>query len=82
VRRCGIPAEQVIRSATLIGARSLGAEASMGTIEAGKLANFVVLADDPLADIANLSSIALVVKRGHRYDRAAYEPIQKGQVGR
>ena len=82
VRRCGIPAEQVIRSATLIGARSLGAEASMGTIEAGKLANFVVLADDPLADIANLSSIALVVKRGHRYERTAYEPIQKGQVGR
>ena len=82
VRRCGIPAEQVIRSATLIGARSLGAEASMGTIEAGKLANFVVLADDPLADIANLSSIALVVKRGHRYDRAAYEPMPKGQVGR
>jgi imidazolonepropionase-like amidohydrolase len=74
VNRCGIPAAQAIRSATLIGARSIGAEASMGTIEAGKLANFVVLAEDPLADITNLSSIALVVKRGHRYDRAGYEP--------
>jgi imidazolonepropionase-like amidohydrolase len=73
-QRCGIPAEQVIRAATLTGARSLGAQDSMGTVEAGKLANFVVLTRDPLADMANLSSIALVVKRGHRYDRAEYRP--------
>jgi imidazolonepropionase-like amidohydrolase len=73
-RHCGIPAEQVIRCATLVGAQSLGAEASMGTVEAGKLANFVVLAEDPVADVANLSSIRLVVKRGHRYDRSEYQP--------
>ena len=92
-QRCGIPAEQVIRAATLTGARSLGTETSMGTIEAGKLASFVVLARDPLADMANLSSIALVVKRGHRYDRSEYRPQdpredrpepddRKGQVSR
>jgi imidazolonepropionase-like amidohydrolase len=45
----------------------------MGTIETGKLANFVVLAQDPLADMANLNSIVLVVKRGHRYDRTEYD---------
>ncbi|HXW43546.1 MAG TPA: amidohydrolase family protein [Streptosporangiaceae bacterium] len=78
---CGIPAEQVIRSATLIGARSLGAEASMGTIEAGKLANFVVLGRDPLADMANLSSIVLVIKRGHRYDRTEYGPAPDPAAG-
>jgi imidazolonepropionase-like amidohydrolase len=71
---CGVPAGQVIRSATLIGARSIGAEATMGTIEAGKLANFVVLAEDPLADMANLGSITLVVKRGRRYARSEYQP--------
>jgi len=69
-----MPAAEVIRSATLVGARSMGTEASMGTVKAGKLANFVVLAKDPLADITNLSSIELVVKRGHRYDRAEYKP--------
>ncbi len=74
VQRCGIPAAEVLRSATLIGARSMGAEASMGTVEAGKLANFVVLAGDPVADITNLGSIELVVKRGRRYDRAEYQP--------
>jgi imidazolonepropionase-like amidohydrolase len=70
--RCGIPAEEVIRCATLIGARSMGAEAEMGSIEAGKLANLVVLTDDPRADIANVRSIDFVVKRGRRFDRAAF----------
>jgi imidazolonepropionase-like amidohydrolase len=82
-QHCGIPAEQVIRCATLVGARSIGAEASMGTIEPGKLANFVVLAEDPLADLANLRSITLVVKRGHRYRRSEYQPepgTQNGQL--
>jgi imidazolonepropionase-like amidohydrolase len=73
---CGIPAEQVIHSATLIGARSVGAQASMGSIEAGKLANFVVLADDPVADLANLRSISFVVKRGRRYCRSDYQAAE------
>jgi imidazolonepropionase-like amidohydrolase len=73
-RHCGMPAEQVIRSATLVGAMSIGTQATMGTIEAGKLANFVVLSRDPLADMANLGSISLVVKRGHQYVRSEYSP--------
>lgn len=80
-QHCDIPAEQVIRCATLVGARSIGAEATMGTIEAGKLANFVVLAQDPLADMANLTSIAFVVKRGRRYDRSEYQPEPSTQDG-
>lgn len=74
VERCGIPAAQVLRSATLVGARSLGAEASMGTLESGKLANFAVLTRDPLQDMANLRSIECVVKRGRRHDRTDYRP--------
>jgi imidazolonepropionase-like amidohydrolase len=83
MRQCGIPAAQVIRSATLVGAMSLGAQAVMGTLEDGKLANFVVLSADPLDDMANLSSIEFVVKRGRRYDRTAYEiPNPKGRADR
>ncbi len=67
------PAE-AIRSATLIGARAAGREKEIGTLEAGKLANLVVLDRNPLADIANIHSVAFVVKRGIRYSRADYKP--------
>ena len=50
VDRCGM-SRRCRRSARppLIGARSAGAEDVMGTVEAGELANLVVLEDDPLA---------------------------------
>jgi imidazolonepropionase-like amidohydrolase len=73
VARCGIPAAEVLRSATLIGARAAGTEDTMGSVEAGKLANFVVLDEDPLRDIGNLRSVTLTVKRGRRFDRAEFE---------
>ncbi|MEV7340217.1 amidohydrolase family protein [Streptomyces sp. NPDC093544] len=71
-RECGIPAAQVIRSATLVGAMSMGAQDVMGTVAADKLANFAVLSANPLDDMTHLGSIEFVVKRGHRYDRSDY----------
>jgi imidazolonepropionase-like amidohydrolase len=71
-QHCGMSAEAVLRSATVVGAQSMGAQDLMGTVEAGKLANFVVLTDDPRADIGHLRSVGLVVKRGRRFERAAY----------
>ncbi|WP_328557472.1 amidohydrolase family protein [Streptomyces sp. NBC_00358] len=73
VNRCGMSPAQVLRSATLIGARSAGAEDIMGSVEAGKLANFVVLDDDPLRDIEHLRSVTLTVKRGRRFERRDFE---------
>lgn len=73
--RAGMTHGEVIRAATLDGAKVIGQEAEMGSIEAGKLANFIVLDRDPLADLGNLRSIRFTVKRGTRIDRAAYPPI-------
>ncbi|MFC5180546.1 amidohydrolase family protein [Actinomadura harenae] len=67
VERCGFTPLEAIRSATLVGARALAAEHEMGTVEPGKLANLLVLADDPLRDIHNLCTAELVVKRGHAH---------------
>jgi len=65
---------EALRSATLISARTAGLDKEIGSIEAGKLANMVVLNRDPLRDIANMRSVAFVVKRGIRYSRAEYKP--------
>ncbi|MEY2243555.1 amidohydrolase family protein [Streptomyces sp. BF23-18] len=78
VRRCGMSPAQVLRSATLIGARSAGAEDVMGSVEAGKLANFVVLEGDPLLDITHLRSVTLTVKRGRRFERRDFDATAPG----
>ena len=76
----GIPAVEVIHSATEVGAEAIGVADEMGTVAPGKLANFVVLADDPLADIENIRSIRMTVKRGTQYRRADYPPVTEEEM--
>ena len=47
--------------------RTIGQEHDMGTLEKGKLANIVFLSKDPLADIANVKSVVLTLKRGKAF---------------
>jgi imidazolonepropionase-like amidohydrolase len=72
VEKAGLTPAQAIRSATAISAAAAGQQARMGTIEPGKLANLVFLTKDPLADINNLKSLVLTVKRGARFPRADF----------
>jgi imidazolonepropionase-like amidohydrolase len=78
--KAGMPPGDVIRSATSIGARAMGQERSMGTIAPGKLANMVIVARNPLENIANLRSVLFTVKRGRRFDRAAYRPVTEAEM--
>jgi hypothetical protein len=66
----GIGNDQVLRLATIEGALALGLERELGTLEEGKLADFVVLDGDPLADIAVTRKIVAVAKGGVWYDRS------------
>jgi len=63
----GMTSMQAIQAGTLWAAECCGTEAELGTVEKGKLADLVVVAGDPLADIAVLrepKNIALVLKGG------------------
>lgn len=80
-RDVGMPPIEVIRSATLIGAQAAGQAKDMGSIEAGKLANFVVLTADPLADIGAIRRVETVVKRGRAYPRSDYRPTTTAEMG-
>jgi imidazolonepropionase-like amidohydrolase len=60
----GLGAKEVLIAATREAARVFAAEPAFGTIEPGKLADLLVLDADPLADVANLERVALVVKGG------------------
>ncbi|HYH45976.1 MAG TPA: amidohydrolase family protein, partial [Thermoanaerobaculia bacterium] len=50
------------------GARYLGLDKDIGSLEAGKLADLVVLSANPLEDIKNAGSIDLVVLNGRVYE--------------
>lgn len=60
----GIPPLQVLRLATQAGAKALGIDADVGTIQQGKIADLVLLDADPLASISNTRRIAWVMQSG------------------
>jgi imidazolonepropionase-like amidohydrolase len=53
----------------------LGLSDSLGTIEAGKIANLVLLDADPLQDIRNTKRIATVLSEGRVFDRKALDNL-------
>lgn len=60
----GLSAMDVIRSATSVAARCLGVDERTGVVRAGLEADLVVVNRDPLADIAALRNVVLVVNDG------------------
>jgi hypothetical protein len=60
----GIPNDQVLRIASAGGAIALGLGRELGTLETGKLADFVVVRGDPLARIADSATIIATVRGG------------------
>jgi len=66
----GMTPSQAIVAGTRNGAMAARGLKAFGTIEAGKLADLVLLTADPLADIGNLRKVGAVIKEGRVIDRA------------
>jgi imidazolonepropionase-like amidohydrolase len=64
----GMTPLEAIRSATLNGARYLGMEKEIGSLEPGKLADLLVLDANPLENIRNSESIRYTVVNGRVFD--------------
>jgi imidazolonepropionase-like amidohydrolase len=69
----GIPAADILRSATLVPARFMGLGDRLGSLAEGKTASMVLLRANPLEDIGNARNIEAVFLRGRYFDRAALD---------
>ena len=80
--RGGMSAVAALKAGTITSAQSLGMAKDIGSIEVGKLADLVILSDDPSADIANSDNIEQVMLGGRLYDAKSLNEVGTGTAKR
>jgi imidazolonepropionase-like amidohydrolase len=70
-----LTAAEALRIATIGGADDIGRAKDVGSIEAGKLADILVLDRNPLENIQNTNSLRYVMKNGRLYDANTLDEI-------
>ena len=78
----GMTPHEALQCATIGGAKYLGYDREVGSLEVGKLADLIVMDRDPLADIRNSESISRVMMNGRLYDAARMDEIAPRQKPR
>ena len=68
--KAGFTPMEAIQAATLVPARAMGMEKEVGTIEAGKRADLIIVDGNPLEDIRNTRKVESVITNGVMYDCA------------
>lgn len=80
--RGGMSPVEALKAGTIVPAQSLGMAKDIGSIEAGKLADLVILSDDPSVDIANSDNIEKVMIGGRLYDAKTMNEVGTGDAKR
>jgi enamidase len=77
----GFPFSEALKIATLNGARYLGRDRDVGSIQPGKRADLILIDGDPVRDPAALDRMPFVFKAGVGYRTQAIFDALKGTVG-
>jgi uncharacterized protein (TIGR02246 family) len=76
----GLTAREVLLTATRGGAELMARSQSLGSIEAGKLADLVILREDPTQDIRAIATVDHVIKDGHVFEAASIVSERPEQI--
>lgn len=78
LKDAGLSELEVLACATINGARVLGKESELGSIEEGKIADLIILESDPTMDLENLLDIEQLIKDGKKIDRSKLDlPVNR-----
>src|SRR5690606_39183307 len=73
----GMTPLEALRAGTLNGARALGMDRDLGSLEPGKLADLIVLESNPLENLRATTSIRYTVANGRVYDQTMDEVVRR-----
>ncbi|MFP2927411.1 amidohydrolase family protein [Pyxidicoccus sp. 3LG] len=71
----GMKPLQALKAGTLSGARYLGLDGEVGSLEEGKLADLIVLDRNPLEDLKNSRTVRYTMVNGRLYDAATLNEV-------
>lgn len=80
--RGGMSPLEALRAATTAPAEALGFDRDIGTLAPGKLADLVILNENPLTDIRNSDKVDRVMLNGRLYDAATMNEVVTGDAKR
>lgn len=77
LRRAGMSNQAILYAATAAAAEFMGQSHRYGSVDTGKAADFVILAGNPLDDIAHARNIAAVIRDGRLLDRGMLLDLER-----
>ena len=75
----GMSPMEALRVATIFGAEAIGMQRDVGSIESGKLADLIVLDQNPLLNIRHTSTIRYVMKNGELFEGETLNQVWPAQ---